>query len=48
MQTRVAFAEGLSSSLKNLEPVDLSGDTSPCNSFDADLEKLTTYVNEHK
>ena len=49
MQTRVAFAEEISSSLRNLDPVDLSGDTSPCSNFDADLEKLITYyVNEHK
>jgi hypothetical protein len=31
-----------------MKPVDLSGDVSPCSNFDADLEKLTTYVNEHK
>ena len=48
VQTRAAFAEEVSSSLKNLEPIDLSADTSPCATFDADLEKLTAYVNEHK
>ena len=48
VQIRVAFAEELSTSIRDLEPVDLSGDFSPCSSFDADLEKLTTYVNEHK
>lgn len=48
LQTRVAFAEGLASSIRELVPVDLSGDTLPCSTFDADLEKLTTYVNEHK
>ncbi len=48
LQTRVAFAEEISTSIRDLEPVDLSGDASPCSNFDADLEKLTTYVNEHK
>jgi hypothetical protein len=48
VQTRVAFAEGISTSIRDLKPVDLSGDISPCSNFDADLEKLTTYVNEHK
>ena len=47
VQTRVAFAEEVSTSIRELEPVDLSGDVSPCGNFDADLEKLTTYVNEH-
>jgi hypothetical protein len=45
IQTRVAFAEGISSSLKKLEPIDLSGDTSPCANIDADLQKLAAYVN---
>jgi hypothetical protein len=48
IQTRVAFAEEISTSIRDLEPVDLGGDVSPCSNFDADLEKLTTYVNEHK
>lgn len=48
IQTRVTFAEGLSTSIRDLKPVDLSGDISPCSNFDADLAKLTTYVNEHK
>lgn len=48
LQTRVAFAEGLAASIRDLVPVDLSGDTSPCSTFDADLEKLTAYVNGHK
>jgi hypothetical protein len=48
IQTRVAFAEEISTSIRDLEPVDLSGDTTPCSNFDADLEKLTTYVNEHR
>lgn len=45
LQTRVAFAEGLVSSIKELVPVDLSGDVAVCVTFEADLEKLTTYVN---
>src|SRR5512139_1257955 len=48
IQTRVAFAEEISTSIRDLEPVDLSGDVSPCSNFDADLETLTTYVDEHK
>jgi hypothetical protein len=48
IQTRVAFADGISTSIRDLKPVNLSGDVSPCNNFDSDLEKLTTYVNEHK
>jgi len=48
VQTRVAFAEEISSSIKNLDPVDLSGDMSPCTNVDADLEKLKAYVNGHK
>jgi hypothetical protein len=48
VQIRVTFAEELSTSIRDLEPVDLSGDVSHCGNFDADLEKLTTYVNEHK
>jgi hypothetical protein len=48
VQTRVTFAEGISTSIRDLKPVDLSGDVSPCSNFDADLEKLTAYVNEHR
>jgi hypothetical protein len=48
VQTRVAFAEEISSSIRDLEPIDLSGDASPCATFDADMEKLTTYVNANK
>ncbi len=48
VQTRVAFANEISTSIRDLQPVDLSGDVSPCSNFDADLEKLTAYVNEHK
>ena len=50
IQERSAFAEELESSLKELSPIDLTlYDNSPdCASFDANLEKLTTYVNENK
>ncbi len=50
MQARVAFAEGLSASIKNLGPIDLSqfGNSTDCSTFDADLQKLTAYVNDHK
>jgi hypothetical protein len=48
VQTRVAFAEEISSSLRNLEPIDLNGDTTPCGNFDADLKKLTDYVHANK
>jgi hypothetical protein len=48
VQARVTFAEGLVSSIKNLTPIDLSGDASSCSTFDADLAKLTAYVNGHK
>lgn len=48
LQTRIAFADGLASSIRDLVPVDLSGDVSVCGTFESDLEKLTTYVNEHK
>lgn len=48
LQTRVALAEEISTSIRDLEPVDLSGDASPCSNFNADLETLNTYVNEHK
>ena len=50
IQERIAFAEELKSSLKELSPIDLTlYDNSPdCASFDANLEKLTTYVNENK
>jgi len=44
MRIRVSFAEGISASLRNLEPVDLNGDTTPCDNFDADFQKLTNYV----
>lgn len=48
VQTRVAFAEKIAAALRNLEPVDLSGDVSVCLTFEADLEKLTDYVKEHQ
>jgi hypothetical protein len=50
IEARVALAEELESSLKELTPVDLSlyDNSSVCASFDADLEKLTTYMNANK
>ena len=44
VKTRVAFAEGISSSIRDLVPVDMSGDVSVCDNFDTDLQKLTDYV----
>ena len=48
VQTRVDFAESLATSIKNLGPVELSGDASVCSTFDADLEKITSYVSDNK
>lgn len=48
VQTRSAIAIGLAAALRDLTPVDLSVDESSCSTFDADLEKLTAYVNENK
>ena len=48
VQTRANFAEGLATSIRNLEPVDLSGDVSVCSTFDTDLEMLASYVSENK
>jgi hypothetical protein len=47
-QTRVAVGEGMASAIRDLGPVDLSGDISVCNTFEDNLEKLTAYVNENK
>lgn len=50
VQARVAFAEELSSALKDLRPIEMSkaADLSNCGTFDASLEALTTYVNKYK
>ncbi|MGE5374127.1 MAG: hypothetical protein ACM3XO_03650 [Bacteroidota bacterium] len=47
IQTRSAFAQKLSSAIKNLGPVDLSEDDSVCKTFDASLKQVTDYVNGH-
>ncbi len=48
VQTRSKYAADLASAIKDLKPVDLNGDDTICNTFDADLQKLTTYVNTNK
>ena len=50
IQERVAFAEELESSLKELSPVDLSlyDKASDCGALDTNLQKLTDYVNANK
>lgn len=48
VQARADFAEEISLAIKDLVGIDMSGDASVCVTFDADLEKLTAYVNEHK
>ena len=50
IQERVAFAEELETSLKDLSSVDLSlyDQASDCVAFGASLEKLTAYVNANK
>jgi hypothetical protein len=50
IQERVAFAEGVEHSLKELDPIDLKlyDNATDCSTFDANLEKLTAYVNNHK
>lgn len=50
VQTRVAFAEELSSALKDLRPIDMSkaGELSSCEKFDSSLKTLTAFVDKHK
>ncbi len=50
VRARVAFADELSSSIKELSSIDMNkaGDLVACDSFDASLEKITTFVNENK
>jgi hypothetical protein len=50
LQARVAFADELSSSIKDLSAIDMNkaGDLIACEPFAASLEKLTTFVNENK
>lgn len=44
VQVRDDFMEGLAASIRDLGPVDLSGDVSACNDFDTDLEQLAAYL----
>jgi len=48
VQTRSKYAGDLASAIKDLKPVDMNGDDTICNTFDADLQKLTTYLNANK
>lgn len=50
VQSRVAFAEELSSSIKELSAIDMNkaGDLVACDQFDASLQKLTSFVNGNK
>jgi hypothetical protein len=50
IQARVAFAEALEAGLKELDPIDLKlyDNSADCSTFDADLEKLTSYVNANQ
>jgi hypothetical protein len=50
LQKRIAFADELSSSIKELSAIDMSkaGDLLACEPFDTSLEKLTAFVNGNK
>ena len=50
LQTRIAFAEELSSSIKELSAIDMTkaGDLVACEPFDTSVEKLMTFVNGNK
>ncbi len=48
VEARSGFADRLSAAIKDLGPVDLSGDDSVCQTFDASLKQLTDYVNQNK
>jgi hypothetical protein len=50
VQTRVAFAEELSSALRDLRPIDMSkaGELSNCAKFDSSLETLTAFINKYE
>jgi hypothetical protein len=50
LQSRIAFAEELSSSIKELSAIDMNkaGDLVACDQFETSLEKLTSFVNENK
>lgn len=50
LKTRIAFADELSSSIKDLKAIDMNkaGDLIACDPFDKALQKLTAFVNENK
>jgi hypothetical protein len=50
LQTRVAFADELATSIRELSSVDMTkaGDLASCELFEASLEKLTAFVDENK
>ncbi|HSJ89071.1 MAG TPA: hypothetical protein VK909_17810 [Anaerolineales bacterium] len=50
VQSRIAFAEELSSSIKELSAIDMSkaGDLVACDQLDASVGKLTAFVDENK
>jgi len=50
LQTRIAFADELASSIKKLSAIDMSkaGDLDACDPFDESLEKLTVFVDEER
>lgn len=50
VQSQVAFAEELSSSIKGLNAIDMNkaGELVACDTFDASLAKITTFVEENK
>lgn len=50
VQTRIAFADEVSSSIKDMTSIDMSkaGALVACDPFDTSMQKLTTFVNENK
>ena len=50
LQKRIAFADELASSIKELSAIDMTkaGELVACEPFDSSLEKLTTFVNGNK
>ena len=50
VQSRVDFAEELSSSIKALDPIDMdkAGNLVSCDSFTASLEKITALVGDEE
>lgn len=50
VQTRDALVEELSSSLKDLDSIDMNkaGDLNACEPLDSSLDKITVFVNENK